>query len=75
MVSKGEARPGRVQGVRVGAPDPTLTACSGLAAVAELVDLLDVVGLLDTHVPSIKQRDRDLSAGQVLVVMAQSQLL
>jgi Transposase DDE domain group 1 len=61
--------------VRVGAPDPSLTATSGVAAVAEFVDKLDVVGRFDRGVGSIKKRDRGATAGELLVAMAQSQLL
>ncbi len=69
-------RRGRVRKrVRVGAPDPSLTATSGLAAIAELVDKLDVVGRLDRGIGLLKQRDRGASAGELLVGMAQSQLL
>ncbi|MFN8028755.1 MAG: hypothetical protein U0Q10_00140 [Dermatophilaceae bacterium] len=56
-------------------PDPSLTGFSGVAAVAELVDRLDVVGRLDRGIGSIKSRDRGASAGELLVAMAQSQLL
>jgi hypothetical protein len=52
-----------------------LTAHSGVVALAELVDRVAVVGLLDEHIGPIKVRDRGLSAGQLLVGMAQSQLL
>lgn len=69
-------RRGRVRKrVRVGAPDPSLTATSGVAAVAEFVDRLDVVGRFDRGIGSIKKRDRGASAGELLVGMAQSQLL
>lgn len=61
--------------MRVGVPDPSLTGFSGVAAVAELVDRLDVVGRLDRGIGSIKSRDRGASAGELLVAMAQSQLL
>ena len=40
--------------MRVGVPDPSLTGFSGVAAVAELVDRLDVVGRLDRGIGSIK---------------------
>jgi hypothetical protein len=53
--------------VRIGAPDPSVTATSGVAAVAEFVEKLDVVGRFDRGVGSIKQRDRGVSAGEVLV--------
>jgi hypothetical protein len=49
--------------VRIGAPDPSLTGVSGMAAVAELVEALGVVALLDVMVGPIKQRDRGLGAG------------
>ena len=61
--------------VRIGAPDPSLTAVSGVAAVAEFVDKLDVVGRFDRGIGAIKQRARGLGAGELLVGLAQSQLL
>ena len=61
--------------VRVGAPDPSLTATSGVAAIAEFLAKLDVVGTFDRGVGPIKQRERGASAGELLVGLAQSQLL
>ena len=61
--------------MRIGAPDPSLTATSGVAAVAEFVDKLDVVGEFDRGIGPIKKRDRGASAGELLVGLAQSQLL
>jgi hypothetical protein len=61
--------------VRIGAPDPSLTAISGIVAVAEFVDKLDVVDVFDRGIGSIKQRDRGATAGELLVGMAQAQLL
>jgi hypothetical protein len=61
--------------VRIGAPDPSLTATSGVAAVAEFVEKLDVVGTFDRGIGAIKQRARGASAGELLVGLAQSQLL
>jgi hypothetical protein len=61
--------------VRIGAPDPSLTATSGVAAVGEFVDKLDVVARFDRGVGPIKERDRGATAGELLVGMAQSQLL
>lgn len=61
--------------VRIGAPDPSLTATSGVAAVAEFVEALDVVARLDRGIGSIKKRDRGASAGELLVGLAQAQLL
>ncbi|MGI8522525.1 MAG: transposase, partial [Nocardioides sp.] len=61
--------------VKVGAPDPRLTRFSGLAAIAEFCDKLDVVGTLDRGIGPIKQRARGASAGELVVAIAQSQLL
>lgn len=63
------------QRVQIGAPDPSLTATSGVVAVAEFVEALDVVGRFDRVVGSIKKRARGATAGELLVAMAQSQLL
>ena len=60
--------------VRVGAPDPSLTPVSGLAAVTELVDRLDMIKLLDAAVGPIKTRDRGFTGGQLLVGLASAQL-
>jgi hypothetical protein len=72
---------GRIRGgkrgrgqVRVGAPDPTLTAVSGMAAISELCDRLRVVEALDVAVGPIKQRDRGFGAGELLVGLASVQL-
>ncbi len=48
---------------------------SGVAAVAALVEKLDVVGTFDRGVGAIKERARGASAGELLVGLAQSQLL
>ncbi len=61
--------------VGIGAPDPSLTATSGVAAVAEFCDKLEVVDLFDRGIGSIKKRARGVSAGELLVGLAQSQLL
>ncbi|MBU0801700.1 MAG: IS1380 family transposase [Alphaproteobacteria bacterium] len=61
--------------VRIGAPDPSLTATSGITAIAEFVEALDVVGRLDSGIGSLKKRERGASAGELLVGLAQSQLL
>jgi Transposase DDE domain group 1 len=72
---------GRVRGrkwsgrrVRIGAPDKSLTAVSGLVAVGELVEKLGVIEAFDGAVGSIKQRDRGHSAGALLVGLAAAQL-
>ncbi len=61
--------------VRIGAPDPSLTSASGVVAVAELAGRLGVVQALDETIGPIKQRDRGLSAGQLLLAVAQTQML
>ncbi|HEY2831673.1 MAG TPA: IS1380 family transposase [Sporichthyaceae bacterium] len=60
--------------VRIGAPDPTLTQFSGMAAVTELVDRLGMIKLLDAAIGPIKTRGRGFTGGQVLVGMAAAQL-
>jgi hypothetical protein len=60
--------------VGIGAPDPSLTAVSGMVAVTELVDRLGMIKLLDAAIGPIKDRDRGFSGGQLLVGMATAQL-
>jgi hypothetical protein len=60
--------------VRIGAPDESLTAVSGMVAVSELCQRLGVIKALDAAVGSIKQRDRGHSAGGLLVGLAAAQL-
>lgn len=69
----GSLRGGRAQ-VRVGAPDPSLTAVSGMAAISKLVTRLGVIEALDAAVGPIKQRDRGCGAGELLVGVAAAQL-
>jgi len=61
--------------VRIGAADASLTSASGVVAVAELVERLGVMGALDEAIGAIKQRERGLSAGGLLVSVAQTQML
>jgi len=68
-------RHGRGKKVRFGKPDPTLTWSGGVVALAELIRKLRVVQFLDAGIGTIKQRDRGVSAGQLLAVLAQCQLL
>jgi hypothetical protein len=60
--------------VHVGAPDRSLTAVSGMAAVTELVDRLGVITLLDRSVGRIKKRCRGFGPGELLVGLASAQL-
>ncbi len=66
--------PGLAGRVRIGAPDASLTPVSGVVAVAELAGRLGVMTALDDAVGTIKQRDRGLSAGELLVAVAQAQM-
>src|SRR3954451_2387246 len=68
-------RAGAGKRVQVGAPDPSLTAMSGVAALAEFLDRFDVAGVFDRGIGSIKERARGVSAGELVVGLAQSQLL
>ena len=61
--------------MRVGAPDPSLTRYSGMAAVTELVDRLGMIRLLDAAIGPIKERDRGFSGGELLVGLACAQLV
>jgi hypothetical protein len=60
--------------VGIGAPDPSLTAVSGMVAVTELVDRLSMVKLLDAAIGPIKARNRGHSGGELLVGLAAAQL-
>src|SRR5260370_2236038 len=62
------------QQLRIGAPDPALTANAGLAAITELCDRLGVIGALDAAVGPIKQRERGFGAGELLTGLAAAQL-
>ena len=65
---------GRRQRVRAGAPDASLTANAGLAAVTELCDRLGVAEELDAAVGPVKRRDRGFGAGELLCGIAAAQL-
>jgi hypothetical protein len=60
--------------VRIGAPDPSLTPVSGLVAVTELVDRLNMIKMLDRAIGPIKTRDRGFSGGELLIGIAAAQL-
>ena len=64
----------RRQQVRAGAPDGSLTANAGLAAVTELCGRLGVIEALDAAVGPVKQRDRGFGAGELLTGIAAAQL-
>jgi len=73
-VSRIRGRKPERQQVRIGAPDPALTANAGLAAVSELCDRLGVIEALDAAVGPVKQRDRGFGAGELLTGIAAAQL-
>ena len=73
-MSRIRAGRGRRQRVRASAPDRSLTANAGLAAVTELCDRLGVIEALDAAVGPIKQRDREFGAGELLTGLAAAQL-
>ena len=64
----------RRQQVRAGAPDRSLTANAGLAAITELCGRLGVIEALDAAVGPVKQRDRGFGAGELLTGIAAAQL-
>ncbi len=68
------SRAGKRQQARIGAPDRSLTANAGLAAVTELCDRLGVTGALDAAVGPVKQRDSGFGAGELLTGIAAAQL-
>ena len=68
------SRAGKRQQARIGAPDRSLTANAGLAAVTELCDRLGVIEALDAAVGPVKQRDRGFGAGELLTGIAAAQL-
>ena len=74
-MSRLRRRGGKRKLVRIGAPDRSVTGSAGLVAVAELTDRLDVAGCLDRGIGAFKQRQRGLTGGQLLVALAESQLL
>lgn len=60
--------------MKVGRDDPTLTPAAGVILVAELDRVLGVINTIDVHVGPIKVRRQGLSAGQLVVSMAETML-
>jgi hypothetical protein len=60
--------------VVVGADDPTLTPNAGLVLVAEVDRILDVAATIDSFVGRIKARRQGLSAGELVLSMAECML-
>lgn len=61
-------------GVVVGPDDPSLTANAGLVLVAEVDRILGVAERIDAFVGRIKKRRRGLSAGELVLSMAECML-
>ena len=72
MTSGGQ---GRTHGkIKIGTPDPSLTAAGGMLAVTELCGKLGLIEALDEAMGPVKQRARGFTGGQVLAGMAAAQL-
>lgn len=60
--------------VHIGPADPTLTPHAGLVAITELADHLAVATTLDAEIGPVKQRDRGITGGELLVSLASAHL-
>lgn len=60
--------------MRIGASEPRLTGAAGVEVVRELDRALGITAALDAGIGPIKQRNRGLGPGQVLMTMASAQL-
>ncbi len=66
--------PKRRPPVTVGRDDPSLTPTAGLVLVAEVDRILGVASTIDSYVGSIKARRQGLSAGELVLSMAETML-
>ena len=64
--------PKRRPAVVVGQDDPSLTPAAGLVLVAEVDRILGVAATIDSYVGSIKRRRQGLSAGELVLSMAET---
>lgn len=64
--------PKRRPAVVVGRDDPSLTPAAGLVLVAEVDRILGVAATIDSYVGSIKARRQGLSAGELVLSMAET---
>jgi hypothetical protein len=62
------------QRVHLGPADPTLTSNAGLIAITELAEHLAVATTLDAGIGPLKQRDRGLTGGELLLSLASCQM-
>lgn len=60
--------------VRIGGDDASVTGAAGLVLVAEVDRILGVASTIDAWVGRIKQRDQGLSAGELVLSMAECML-
>lgn len=60
--------------VRVGAADASLTPCAGVVALGELDRVLGLRAALDAGIGTVKERDRGVSAGGLLLSLASCQM-
>ena len=60
--------------ITVGREDPALTPAAGMVLVAEVDRILGVVATIDAYVGSIKARRQGLSAGELVLSMAETML-
>ncbi len=58
----------------LGRPDPKLTPRAGLHLVAEVDRVLGVAATLDQHIGPVKARRRGLTAGEMVLAMAETML-
>ncbi|WP_125614405.1 IS1380 family transposase [Specibacter cremeus] len=64
----------RARRVRLGAPDARLTPAAGVEAIREVDRVLGVAAALDAGIGPVKERDRGLSGGQLVLAVASAQL-
>ncbi len=64
----------RARRVRLGAPDHMLTPAAGIEAIREADRALGIAAALDAGIGPVKERNRGLSGGQLLLSMASAQL-
>jgi len=60
--------------VTLGEADPMLTPRAGLHFVAELDRILAITSTLDSHIGPVKTRRRGLSAGEMVLSVAETML-
>lgn len=64
----------RARRVRVGAVDARLSPAAGIEAIRELEAVLGITAALDAGIGPVKERERGLTGGQLVVSMACAQL-